>query len=71
MKLRLDWLKTMQFLENVNRDFKKKVGRYPQRLQELVEHGILTTLPRDEFGEGFYLVYPGDFDKGYMVRSNF
>lgn len=71
MTLRLDWLRTMQFLEDRNRDFKKKVGRYPQRLQELVEHGILTALPPDEFGEGFYLVNPGDFDEGYMVRSNF
>lgn len=71
MKLRLDWLKTMQFLENVNRQFKKKFGRYPQRLQELVEKGMLSKLPQDEFGEGFYLVHPGDCEKGYMVRSDF
>lgn len=69
--LRLSWLKTMQFLEERNREFKNKTGRFPQRLDELVEHGILKELPPDEFGEGFYLLHPGDFDKGYMVRSNF
>lgn len=71
MLLRLSWLKTMQFLEESNREFKQKVGRYPQRLEELVEHNILKALPPDEFGEGFYLVHPGDFDLGYMVRSDF
>ncbi|MGM0601301.1 MAG: tetratricopeptide repeat protein [Candidatus Rifleibacteriota bacterium] len=69
--LRLKWLKTMQFLEGECREYKKKTGEYPQKLEELVEAGLLKELPQDEFGEGFYLVHPGDPDKGYMVRSNF
>lgn len=71
MILRLEWLKTMKFLEQKNREFKEKTLRYPQRLEELVEHGIIGKLPEDEFGEGFYLVHPGDSELGYMVRSNF
>ena len=69
--LRLKWLKTMQFLETQCREYKKKTGHYPQKLTKLVEGGILKELPPDEFGEGFYLVHPGDPEKGYMVRSNF
>ncbi len=71
MLLRLKWLKIMQMLEDSNREFKQKVGRFPQRLEELVEHGILKELPPDEFGEGFYLVNPGDPEEGYRVRSDY
>jgi tetratricopeptide (TPR) repeat protein len=69
--LRLKWLKTMQFLEAECRKYKKKHGEYPQKLEKLVEAGLLKEIPPDEFGEGFYLVHPADPEKGYMVRSNF
>jgi tetratricopeptide (TPR) repeat protein len=71
MELRLLWLKSMKFLEQKTIEFHNKTGRYPQRLEELVEHNILPKLPQDEFGGGFYLVHPGDEKLGYMVRSDF
>ncbi|MFZ5952997.1 MAG: tetratricopeptide repeat protein [Candidatus Rifleibacteriota bacterium] len=71
MDLRIFWLKSMLFLEAKNREFKKLTGRYPLKLQELVESKLLPELPPDEFGEGFYLVNPGDPATGYMVRSDF
>jgi hypothetical protein len=61
----------MKFLEQKTIEFHNKTGRYPQRLEELVEHNILPKLPQDEFGGGFYLVHPGDEKLGYMVRSDF
>jgi hypothetical protein len=69
--LRLQWLKTMQYLEAKNREYKNKTGNYPTHLEELVKANLIPELPEDEFGEGFFLVKPGDPEKGYMVRSDF
>ncbi len=66
---RLIWLQTMLLLEHKARDFKNQVMRYPLDLNELVERGLIKEIPKDTFGNGFYLVHPGDPDKGYMVRS--
>ncbi|KAF1080319.1 MAG: hypothetical protein GQF41_3487 [Candidatus Rifleibacterium amylolyticum] len=66
---RLIWLQTMLLLEHRSRDFKNQVMRYPTDLNELVERGLIKEIPKDSFGNGFYLVHPGDPDKGYMVRS--
>jgi len=66
---RLIWLQTMLLLEHKSRDFKNQVMRYPTDLNELVERGLIKEIPKDSFGNGFYLVHPGDPDKGFMVRS--
>ncbi len=67
--LRLIWLQSMLLLEHKARDFKKETFRYPVELEELVERGLVKEIPKDTIGNGFYLVHPGDPDKGYMVRS--
>lgn len=66
---RQQWLKHMLALEEKNREFRARFGRWPDRLEELIERGLLPALPPDEFGEGFELAFPGDPDKGYRVRS--
>jgi tetratricopeptide (TPR) repeat protein len=68
--MRLDWLKTMQMLENKNFEFKSLKGSFPEDLPRLLEEGLLEKLPDDEFGGGFYLVNPGDPEEGYRVRSS-
>ncbi len=66
---RQQWLKSMMLLEDKNREFKARFGRWPNRLDELVEQGLISAIPPDEFGEGFRLAFPGDPEKGYRVRS--
>lgn len=63
------WLQNMLLLEHKARDFKNQVLRYPVELDELVERGLIKEIPKDNFGNGFYLVHPGDPEQGYMVRS--
>ncbi|MBU1109444.1 MAG: hypothetical protein KKB51_22375 [Candidatus Riflebacteria bacterium] len=63
------WLQNMLTLESKAKEFKIKVSRYPVTLEELVEHGLLREIPKDDFGNGFFLVKPGDPEEGYLVRS--
>lgn len=66
---RLVWLQSMLLLEHKVKEFKNTVSRYPVTLDELVEKGLIKEIPKDDFGNGFYLVNPGDPDQGFMVRS--
>ncbi len=66
---RLAWLEQMQNLENKTREFKKLTGRFPMKLEELVEKGLLKEIPKDDFGTGFFLTDPGHPENGYRVRS--
>lgn len=67
--LRSIWLHNMLMLENKAKEFKNLVSRHPVALEELVERGLIKEIPRDDIGNGFYLVHPGDPDQGFMVRS--
>ncbi|PKL48608.1 MAG: hypothetical protein CVV42_09045 [Candidatus Riflebacteria bacterium HGW-Riflebacteria-2] len=69
VNLRLIWLQTMLLLEHKAREFKNETLRYPVKLEELVERGLIKEIPKDTFGNGFYLLHPGDPEKGYMIRS--
>ena len=66
---RMLWLQNMLTLEHKAKEFKARVNRYPVTLEELVERGMIKEIPKDDIGNGFYLVHPGDPDKGFMVRS--
>ena len=69
--IRLNWLRKMQGLETLAKEFKRVTGSFPESLEELVKTGLIQEIPHDEFGEGFYLTQPGDPEKGYEVRSNY
>lgn len=69
VKLRLEWLATMQMLETKAKDYKALTGKFPSDLQDLVEKGLIAKVPHDDFGLGFYLTDPGDPEKGFNVRS--
>lgn len=69
VKMRLEWLSTMQMLETKTKEFKTLTGKFPLDLKELVEHGLIKEIPVDNFGYGFYLDMPGHPEEGYRVRS--
>jgi tetratricopeptide (TPR) repeat protein len=51
---KVKWLKSIVFLEDAAREFKRRFGRYPQELPELVTSGIIREVPKDTFGKGFF-----------------
>jgi hypothetical protein len=66
IKLKIDWLKGILVLEGNIRDFYGRYQRYPKDLDELVDKGLITALPEDPFGQGYY------FDPdAKRVKSNF
>jgi hypothetical protein len=54
-KLREQALLAVQFLDDAIARFKKKHGRGPKDLKELVVSGIITRLPEDPYGGHFFL----------------
>lgn len=54
-KTRLNALKGVLYLERAVAVYKKKFGRTPGTLNELIETGILKKLPQDPYGGIFYL----------------
>lgn len=67
--IKLQWLHHMYSLEKLNRTYLEQTGEYPANLEELITAGLTSEIPTDDFGNGFYLAYPKDPEKGYMVRS--
>ncbi len=53
--VRLEALKGILFLENGIAAFKKKLGRMPSSLQDLVTYDVISSLPKDPYGGKFYL----------------
>jgi len=51
---KLKWLKTIVFLEDATREFKRRYGGYPNELPQLVSSGIISAIPEDTFGLGFF-----------------
>ncbi|RLI02081.1 hypothetical protein DRO38_04355, partial [Candidatus Bathyarchaeota archaeon] len=63
---KLKWLQTLVFLNKKVQEYVSLYGRYPTTLQELVDKHLLSTIPEDPFGKGYY------FDKQQKrVRSKF
>ena len=63
LMIRAEALEKILQLEEVIADFKKRFHRAPDRLQELVDVGILNHIPEDPYGGIFYL------DKQGKVRT--
>lgn len=55
IKLKLEWLENIVVLEKKVTEFKSRFGYLPDNLEELVSRGLLSELPRDPFGKGYYL----------------
>lgn len=66
IKVKLEWLSQIAFLEEKVGEFKDRFSRLPDDLEELVEKDIILKIPADPFGRGYYL----DKDSG-RVKSRF
>jgi len=51
---KVKWLKTIVFLEDAAHEFKRRYGRFPAELSELVSVGMIADIPQDTFGKGFF-----------------
>ena len=58
--VRLEALRGILFLENGIAAFKKKMGRMPSSLQDLVTYDVISSLPKDPYGGKFYLEKNGE-----------
>lgn len=64
LEQRIKEVRVRQDIKNLTkaRDiYKEKAGRYPVTLGELVEDGIIPSLPKEPFG-GRYYIRPGDYE---------
>ncbi len=52
---RLELLRNMLLLENAVNAYKKKSGRIPRHLDDLIKKGIIQTIPKDPYGGEFYI----------------
>ncbi len=66
VKLKIEWLKNMITLQDAVESFKDHYGRLPQSLEELENKGIISDIPQDPFGSGYYL----DSESG-KIKSRF
>ncbi len=59
IKIRLQALETVLFLQNAVKIYKKKMHQQPRNLSDLVKAGILKSIPPDPYGGTFYLTQSG------------
>lgn len=55
IKVKLEWLRNISFLEKKVKEFEQIYSRPPENLQEMVAKGILDKIPQDPFLGGYYL----------------
>jgi len=55
LELRLTRLRSLAALQDAAKKFTAKEGRSPRVLKELVDAGLLTSIPEDPFGQGYSL----------------
>lgn len=55
IRLKMDWLKNIVFLEKKVKEYKKIYGYWPKDLEELIKKGLLDKIPEDPFGRGYEL----------------
>jgi len=53
--IRLDALKKILYLENAVKMYEKRFNKKPENLQELIQKGIITKIPKDPYGGVFYI----------------
>lgn len=54
IRVKLEWLKHILFLEKKVQEFKTVYGVMPQSLEDMLKHGMLRAIPEDPFGGGYY-----------------
>lgn len=54
IKVKLEWLENIAHLEEKAGEFKGRFGYLPESLEELVLRGLISGLPKDPFGRGYY-----------------
>lgn len=59
LSLRLEALRRIGFLEFKIGQFRKQFNRAPKHLQELIDSGLITKIPRDPYGGEFYIMEGG------------
>ncbi len=55
LRRRLQALQKIGFLELKTQEFNKRFQNFPKKLQDLVDRGIITTIPTDPYGGTFYI----------------
>lgn len=55
IKIKIEWLKNIVFLEEKVRQFKEIYGFWPKSLEELIKVGLIDKIPDDPFGAGYEL----------------
>lgn len=59
LSIRIDALKRIGFLESKIKKFRKKYNKAPTKLQDLVDCGLITSIPKDPYGGEFYIMEGG------------
>jgi len=62
--LKIRWLKNILFLENKVEYLKQRFKRYPKDINELIDKKIITQIPKDPFGGGYWFD-----DKSKRIKS--
>lgn len=57
--MRLNALKRALYLERATERFRKRFGRLPRHIEELVTQGIIRQIPQDPYGGTFYITSGG------------
>jgi tetratricopeptide (TPR) repeat protein len=55
IKRKIEWLSNLALLEDKVDRYYKIYAKYPQDLEELKEKKLISEIPEDTFGQGFYL----------------
>ncbi len=59
LSLRLEALKRIGFLEMKIQEFRKRYNKSPEKLEDLIDGGIISRIPADPYGGEFYLLENG------------
>jgi hypothetical protein len=70
-ELRLNALKKILYLEKASELYRKKFGRYPRDLNQLVAMKVIKEIPQDPYGGEFYIEPDGTIKttSDFMVKS--
>ena len=55
IKIKIEWLENIAYLEEAVEKFKQRFGRWPEDLNELPRGGIIGSIPKDPWLGGYYL----------------
>jgi hypothetical protein len=61
-EVRIDALRKMLIIEKAVEGYKKKIGKIPSRLEDLVQKGFIAAIPADPYGGSFYIEKNGSIE---------